>query len=314
MKIFNLFVIFGLLSLFIITCGGSRQGSRKSRKGQMSLDDAQMTVLQFKENAGVKVVSNNPPPSSMANVLAVLLEDDIAQFDASRQFARGKLGIDALYIRAMLELSWAGMLKGTSILLAEMTKVKEAEKKQISSREAHGSSLTDDEEKIVKELSEKIYELKQVIKALLVIADFHISQGSDLLEELVRQFPNKSQAYVVKAYSHRLNGQWTMFDAAIKKAETLDTGANYNIKYQRAMEKLERFNLEGECREALEKLREEVPNWIRIQAVLVLVQDDIKDTYEQLQILRKKSPNHLVVQILGDVIDEQYQIAKEINQ
>ena len=49
--------------------------------------------------------------------------------------------------------------------------------------------------------------------------------------------------------------------------------------------------------------------FVRPQAALVFVQDDITSTHAELTKLREISPNHPVVTILGPAIDKEFQVA-----
>ena len=86
----------------------------------MTPADAQKIIADFKTLHGSQLDANPAPPTSMVEVFEIVQTDDILRFEAARQFAAGKKGIEALSIRASLQIFWAGAQLGIAIYLDEL--------------------------------------------------------------------------------------------------------------------------------------------------------------------------------------------------
>ncbi|MCP4196947.1 MAG: hypothetical protein GY762_07320 [Proteobacteria bacterium] len=301
-----LFVAFA--AIFIAGCAAPKQS------GPMSVLDAQKVISDLKRAQGSPANVDPTPPSTMVDVFEIVKNDDIARFEAAWQFAAGKEGLDALSIRAALQLSWASAQTGIANYLNELAVQHSEEASLITKRKDEGYKLSDSEKTRLKKLNTEAKELNQVLEALRVLSKTHLQAGKDLADEIIRQFPDKPDGYKAKANFHRLRDEWTLFTEAMNMAGRRGPADNPGMLYLSAMEQIQRFDLRNEGVAMLMELRQMAPDYVRVQASLVLTQADIEYTYEELVKLKAVSPNHPLVLIAGPIIEEQYQDAMALRQ
>jgi hypothetical protein len=282
--------------------------------GPMSALDAQKVISNFKQAHGSPANANPTPPSTMVEVFEIVKNDDIARFEVARQFAAGKEGLDALSIRAALQLFWASAQIGIANYLNEQAVRHAEEAALITKREDEGYKLSDGEKTRLKKLKTDENELKQVSEALRVLSKTHLQAGKDLADEIIRQFPDKADGYRAKANFHRLRDEWTLFTEAMNMASRRGASDHPGMLYLSAMERIQRFDLRNEGVALLMELRQMAPDYVRVQAALVLTQGDIEYSYEELIKLKAVSPNHPLVRIAGPIIEEHYQDAMALRQ
>ncbi len=85
---------------------------------KMRPPEAALVIREFQKAYGLPPV---PPPAtpvtSMAQVLEIIRGDRLPEFDAARRFATGRMGPEALTLRAYLDLSYAGALMTAAWIL-----------------------------------------------------------------------------------------------------------------------------------------------------------------------------------------------------
>jgi hypothetical protein len=297
-----------LATFFIASCATTQ------KPDTLSPTEAQKIISDFKQAHGSLPDVDQTPPTSMVEVLEIVKNDDIARFEAARQFAAGKEGIDALSIRAALQMFWASAQIGISDYLSELAVRQSEEVSLITKRKDEGYKLSDGEKTRIEKLNAKIGNLKQVSTALRVLSKTHLQAGNDLADEIIRQFPDKPDGYKPKANFHRLRDEWTLFTEAKNAAERNGAVDDPGMLYLSAMERIQRFDLRNEGIALLMELRQMAPEYVRVQASLVLIQTDIVYAYEELEKLKAVSPNHPLVLIAGPIIEEEYQIATALRQ
>jgi hypothetical protein len=297
-----------LAAFFIASCATTQQS------GTMSPLEAQKVISDFKQAHGSLPDADPTPPSSMVEVFEIVKNDDISRFEAARQFAAGKKGIDALSIRAALRIFWASAQIGVANFLNELAMHHSEEASLIKNRQQDGYQLSDGEKTRLKKLSAEAKELKRVAEALLALSKTHLQAGKDLTDEIIRQHPDKPDGYRAKANFHRLRAEWVQFTEAVTMAERLGGNDQPGMLYLRAMERVQRFDLRNEGIALLMELRQMAPEYVRVQAALVLVQTDIEHTYEELEKLKAISPGHPVVLIAGPIIEEEFETATALRQ
>jgi tetratricopeptide (TPR) repeat protein len=279
----------------------------------VSPKDARQIVAEFTARMGGNVASQLPNPSSVSEVVEIFKKDDYDKFEAAVQYLADLQGIDALALRAAIEAYWAGMQIGMADLLLEAIQRKDVELSHLQTKTEQGIALSPREKARQGLLKEQQKELSRVSDALRVLSKGHIDSSKLLSEEAIRQFPDKPEGYRAMAHAHQLKGEWKEYDRQLAKAVALLGSADdYGIMYLRAMEAAKRNVSKEEARALLEKLRESKPDFIRVQAVLVLVQDNLEATYNELMKLKSLFPNHPLVVLAGPTITKDYLSAAEI--
>jgi len=146
---------------------------------------------------------------------------------------------------------------------------------------------------------------------LRVLSEEPLVSGADLIKQAISQDPKSQLAYLANANYFRLRGNWLEYDRMMGYA---DEGADDPPvrTYLRAMEAFERYVDPARCEMLLKQTIAKRPDFIRAQANLVLVNEDIDEKYAELQTLKKLSPNHLVVRLAGTMIEEEYKTSQEL--
>ncbi len=109
--------IWALSCVLVAGCGGAQQGgSTGAAPAEMTPEEALKVIAAYKVKSGYKDAPVSAPPSSMAEVFEILRVDDVGRFKAAMDFSAGAQGIDALYVRSMLEISWSAIQFGVANL------------------------------------------------------------------------------------------------------------------------------------------------------------------------------------------------------
>jgi hypothetical protein len=245
-------------------------------------------------------------------VLEIIRGDRLPEFEAARRYAIGRQGAEALTLRAFLELSYAGLLLTAASILEEERKQDLTELRQLSQprplQDRQGAEL--DRARAAK-LNAKAADLRKVVRALRVLSEEPMVSGSDLAEQAIRQDPKAQLAYLANADYYRLRGNWLEFDRMMRYAE--DSDADPAVKtFLRAMEAFERYVDRPRCEELLKETLAKRPDFVRAQANLVLIDENIEDRYAELQELKRVSPTHLVVRLAGPMIEDEHATAQEL--
>jgi hypothetical protein len=295
-------------------CGGASQqgGSTGTPPEEMTPEAALGVIAEYKVKNGLKSAPASAPPSSMAEVFDILRADDVSRFKGALDFSAGAQGIDALYVRSMIELSWSGIQFGVANLFNEFVLRTNRELTLLEARKAKGIALDEAAKGRHAALTRSGEEMKAVSDALKVLAKGHLFSGGELTAEAIRQFPQKPDGYRARAHFHHQRAEWTLFAENMKQAERFGEPDALGMRYLRALERLQRLQIKDEARDMLTALRDEVPEFVRVQAWLVFVQADIEDTHAELQKLSTLSPNHPIVTIAGPVLVKEYNTAMEL--
>lgn len=281
----------------------------------MSPPEAARVVAEFQGKYGAGPV---PPPditvTSMAQVLEIIRADRLPDFEQARKFAAGRQGAAALAVRSYLETSEADAHLLAASILEEQRLRDLTELRQASARSPLEQSRDEAADAArAKALKEKTEDLRKVVRALNVLSEQPLVAGNDLAEQAIRQDPKSQVAYLANANYYRLRGSWLEFDRMMRYAEDVETGDDPPAKpYLRAMEALERYVDNERAKELLQETLAKRPDFVRAQAYLVLVDRDVEEQYAQLEKLREMNPDHLVVRVVGPLIEEEYVSAQQL--
>jgi hypothetical protein len=310
-----------LLALALGACASSKSSTNDGSTIGQGIDvetmrppEAAQVVREFQSAYGIPPI---PPPdtpvTSMAQVLEIIRGDRLPEYEAARRFAAGRQGAEALTLRGYLELSYAGALMTAAWILDHQRRQGLTELRQLTvSRPLEDTSeaAAADKSRAAK-LQAKTADLRKVVRALRVLSEEPLVSGADLIKQAISQDPKSQLAYLANANYFRLRGNWLEYDRMMGYA---DEGADDPPvrTYLRAMEAFERYVDPARCEMLLKQTIAKRPDFIRAQANLVLVNEDIDEKYAELQTLKKLSPNHLVVRLAGTMIEEEYKTSQEL--
>ena len=255
-----------------------------------------------------------PDPTSMSEVLEILLSDQTARFEGATRYLEGKQGGDVLAVRALLELSWSDAYFTVMKIDAELSRRLAVEVKRMADREAAGHPLSETERASRTKLEGQISEGEKVQEACKVVAEEHMNAGGLLAQEALKQSPpTAGPPRTALAFYYALKGSWIPFDEAMDAAKKVEPDAAM-IQYLKAMESVQRYNLKNDARKFLLEAMRIQPRLVRAQAKEVLLQDDIAAMHAELAKLEAKSPRHPIVLMLGKMVAEEYESATALRE
>jgi len=275
--------------------------------------EAAEVVREFQSAYGIPPI---PPPdtpvTSMGQVLEIIRGDRLPEYEAARRFAAGKQGAEALTLRGYLDLSYAGALMTAAWILDHERRQDLTELRQLTmSRPMEDNQAAAEDKARAAKLQAKAADVRKVVRALRVLSDEPLVSGADLITQAISQDPKSQLAYLANANYFRLRGNWLEYDRMMRYA---DEGAEDPPvrTYLRAMEAFERYVDPARCEKLLKQTIAKRPDFVRAQANLVLVNEDIDEKYAELQALKQLSPTHLVVRLAGPMIEEEYKTSQEL--
>ena len=312
---------FALLSILALGACASSKGSTNDGstigKGvdveTMRPPEAAQVVQEFQKAYGIPPI---PPPdtpvTSMVQVLEIIRGDRLPEYEAARRFAAGRQGAEALTLRGYLELSYAGALMTAAWILDHERRQDLTELRQLSmSRPLEGGQAGADDQARAAKLQAKTADLRKVVRALRVLSEEPLVSGADLIKQAISQDPKSQLAYLANANYFRLRGNWLEYDRMMGYADEGPDDPPVRT-YLRAMEAFERYVDPARCEKLLKETVAKRPDFVRAQANLVLVDENIEDKYAELQTLKKLSPNHLVVRLAGPLIEQEHKTSQEL--
>jgi len=275
--------------------------------------EAAQVVQEFQKAYGIPPI---PPPdtpvTSMAQVLEIIRGDRLPEYEAARRFAAGKQGTEALTLRGYLDLSYAGALMTAAWILEHERRQDLTELRQLTmSRPMEGNASAGEDQARAAKLQAKTADLRKVIRALRILSDAPLVSGADLIKQAISQDPKSQLAYLANANYFRLRGNWLEYDRMMGYADEGPDDPPVRT-YLRAMEAFERYVDPARCEKLLKETVAKRPDFVRAQANLVLVNENIDEKYAALQTLKQMSPNHLVVRLAGTMIEEEYKTSQEL--
>jgi len=276
--------------------------------------EAAQVVQEFQKAYGIPPIAPpDTPVTSMAQVLEIIRGDRLPEYEAARRFAAGKQGAEALTLRGYLDLSYAGALMTAAWILDHERRQDLTELRQLTTSrpfDNDNAALAEDKSRAAK-LQAKTADLRKVVRALRVLSEAPLVSGSDLITQAISQDPKSQLAYLANANYYRLRGEWLEFDRMMRYA---DEGAEDPPvrSYLRAMEAFERYVDPARTEKLLKETVAKRPDFVRAQANLVLVNENVEEKYAELQALKQMSPTHLVVRLAGPMIEDEYKTSQEL--
>ncbi len=309
------------LSVFVLgACASSKSSTGDGSTVGIGVDvesmrppEAALIIREFQKAYGLPPV---PPPAtpvtSMAQVLEIIRGDRLPEFDAARRFATGRMGPEALTLRAYLDLSYAGALMTAAWILDNERNQDLTELRQVTmARPLQSNETAEADQTYARKLQAKTADLRKVVRALRILSEAPLRSGSDLAEEAIRGDPTAQLAYLANANYFRLRGHWLEYDRMMRYAADAEGDPPVRT-YLRAMEAFERYVDPVRCEKLLRETLAKRPDFVRAQANLVLVSNSAEAKHAALQALEALSPTHLVVRLAGPTIKQEYQTSEEL--
>ena len=309
------------LSVFVLcACASSKSSTTDGSTIGIGVDvesmrppEAALVIREFQKAYGLPPV---PPPAtpvtSMAQVLEIIRGDRLPEFDAARRFATGRMGPEALTLRAYLDLSYAGALMTAAWILDNERNQDLTELRQVTTaRPLESNATAEADQAYARKLQAKTADLRKVVRALRILSEAPLRSGSDLAEQAIRGDPTAQLAYLANANYFRLRGHWLEYDRMMRYAADAEGDPPVRT-YLRAMEAFERYVDPVRCAKLLRETLAKRPDFVRAQANLVLVSNSAEAKHAALKALEALSPKHLVVRLAGPTIEEESKTSEEL--
>jgi len=275
----------------------------------MTVAEAQTIVDGERTKAGLPA-SEPAAPQSLPEVLTIMNFDQSERFAKTRDYLATLSGVDALVVRAALELLWAEGQVTVAALARERAKQADAEAALLTDRLKALPNDTALPAQLEAQKREAARE-RQLRDALETLAEPHYEAGLTLALEVVRRNPERADGHAVLANVYRLKREWVEFETHMQKAQASEA-ERVGVLYARAMERDARLGDRVGARKALEALLAEHPGFARGQAQLVLLQDDSEGRHAALQKLIAINPQHALALLEGPAIEAEYQTAQAL--
>lgn len=267
-------------------------------EAQAIVDDAQKAYAR--PNAKVA-------PRSLAECVEVLRRDESERFAVTRDYLSTLDGIEALALRARLEALWT---EG-QLVVADLARERARRLDRDVRTMEQTLKLHPDDERVhgrIDEARRQAEHERRLAEALSKLAEPHFEAALGVTREVIRRDRARADGYGTLANLYRLRGDWGEFDRNLTKAESLGEDG-MSVRYARAMALVERKGDREGAKRALAELLAEHPDVARIQARLVLLEENLQQRYEQLQKLERINPHHALIALEGAAIRREYQAA-----
>lgn len=291
-------------------CASTQEGAQSPHEA-MSAKDAQAVLADFAAQHGV-AAPRQPDPTSLPQIVEILFADETSRFDGALRFLEGKQGGDILTLRALLELSWSDGFTTVSDVLYELNRRSGIEVRRLKERKA-AEELTQSEAEMLATLEARIESADRARIACEVLAAEHLAAAAPLASEAVKQGkPGVVQPLTALAFYYLQSNKWLEYDEVMESVRAAERNT-VMVQYLNAMESLRRFTLREQARDELRQALALTPKFVRAQAKLVLLQDDVDTAYTEFQKLKAMSPGHPVLFLVGDLIVDEYEASRALS-
>ncbi len=306
---FSFYTTLLLGALSLAGCSGTQKNADSPDNYSFSPAEASEYLRELRGDQGAQ----GEGPKTIEEVFVILRKDELSRFDGAARLVENMKGVEALSIRAIVHLMRADIYLTVADLLKDMGSRARAERERLVVKEEHGSTLTEEEEQRVEELSQKGRSWAKTDAALRVLQETERAAGGSLAQEAVQLYPKEPSGYRAAAYFYYLDNNWLRFDDMMKPLEEVE-GKDAGLSYLRAMESLYREANRKRARASLEEALAANPQLVRAQAKLVLVHDDIARRHEELVQLKTLNPTHPIVALVGPEIIAEYEATRAIEE
>ncbi len=276
----------------------------RTRAG-LSLDEAREVVAVF-EARQRRAAGELRAPTDLNEATEILKRDQIDQFPLALAWAEKQPGIDALALRAQVELAWGEAQLSLAQVFADVSArqhelVRSLETADGRSPEAEASLRT---------MREQLAESAGVADALSRLAAEHVAAGAKLARRVIAEAPSSYVGYRVAADHHRLREDWTRFDEAVAKLAELKPDSN-GLLFVRGAAALVRTGDDSEGTNLLRQALERDPGFLRARALLLMAEGSLDARHRELLALKKSNPTHQIVVWAGPALESAHD-AREV--
>lgn len=249
-------------------------------------------------------------PKSLADIRNILRRDTVYLFPNAAAFARTLNTIEGRFSEAYLEL-----LLGESQLVASQVLTTQAAWVGGDLRIARASLASErgepstDRARMLGQLIRVVEEGNKVADALGAVAPAHLARGAEVIRGLRTEAPTDKRTYVLVAEYHRLRGEWTEFDEAMKAAEGADR-VTPALQYLRGMEQVERYRKHDVAAGILRDALKAHPRFVRAQAALVLMATNPVMALRELAKLKQMNEDHYLVALLEPTLAAEQELGR----
>ena len=262
-----------------------------SRTVGLSMGEAVAIVQGFEANLGA-VQAAAPPITDMAGALAVLKADRLDQFPSSVAWLAAQEGDEALAVKAQTLLAWGEAELTVGAILSETANALEHDLRAAALKKLDTAAL-----------HKRITMYRDTDQALRILAAEHVAQGFDDAQKLITKNPNDYRGFRIAADAYRLRNDWKDFNEMVQKVEAANPESNGLL----FLKGVQAYLKDGDAAAASNQFRTALkndPQFVRAQVQLVLVAPSLGQRYDELQALKKLSPDHQLVRWAGPGIEE----------
>lgn len=274
---------------FTIQGGGTEL---RAKDAQKRLADLEKNIHLSTEDEALRT------PTSIEDIRKILRRDVVYAFAAAAAYARSLNTLEGRFGEASLELFLGeSQLVASQILSTQAAWVGGHLRIARANLASEGGEPTTDRGRMLFQLIRAVEEGNEIADALGAVAPAHLTRGAEVIRQLKVEAPTDVRTFILVAEYHRLRGEWSEFEVAMKAAEEKNP-ASPPLRYLRAMEQLERFRRADLARKALRECIKEFPRFVRPQVALVLMANNSNDALRQLGKLRRMSEDHYLLMLL----------------
>jgi len=275
----------------------------------MTAGEARDVIAELQAQRGVKARAPQAVKSA-EELLDIVTRDDVDRFEDAARYLEGKGGVDAITMGATVELLWSDAFGTVGLVARELGRRAEVEVSRLQTKQDSGREFTSEDKRRLQDATRRVEIDAKAEMALGVLSREHLSSGSEIAREAIRQFPSDARTYRVAAFYYLLTGTWPRYDEAMASFGVDVEQEDAGLLFLRALEALRRRSARDEALTLLKQALGKNPRLVRAQAKLVLLQEDIAASYAELTRLEAMAPTHPIVRITGPLIKSDYELSQ----
>ena len=252
-------------------------------------------------------------PKSIEDLRAIVQRDCVYLFPGAAAFARSLGTREGRFLEANIEL-----LLGESQLIASQVLSMQAAWVSGDLRVARAALASEkgepstDRARMLAQLIRVVEDGDRISEALGTVGPRHLARGAEVIRGLRTEAPDDVRTHLLSAEYHRLRGEWSDFDAAMKAAVEGNVPERLHsaMKYLRGMEQLERARKPEKGAEIMREALSLHPKFVRAQAALILMSRNPRMALREIGKLRQMSQDHYLVMLLEPTIAADQELLK----
>lgn len=267
----------------------------RAKDAQKTIDDLAKRIHLSTEDEALR------HPKSMADIRMILRRDSTYLFADAAAYAHTLNTVEGRSSEAMLYL-----LLGESQLIASQVLTAQAAwaganlrvaRASLASEGEGSSPASNDRMRMLAQLVRVVEEGNKVADALGIVGPTYLTRGAEVIRQLRKEAPNEPRTFALVAEYHRLRGEWSEFDEAMKLAEGTERESPA-LRYLRGMEQLERYRRPDLGANVMRETLAKYPKLVRAQAALVLMATNPGEALREITKLRQMNQDHYLVMLL----------------